>query len=73
MGTPRCWERGCKHYIGIKQDAPGDEKSERNVCTAFPAKIPDDIAYGSNLHLAPVPGDHGIQFEPKPIANTTIL
>jgi hypothetical protein len=36
-----------------------------NVCAAFPSGsgIPHDIAYGDNLHLEPVEGDHGIQFE----------
>lgn len=57
-----CAERGCKHYQGVKQP-DGTELSEFEYCDAFPDGIPSDIAYGDNAHLAPVEGDHGIQFE----------
>jgi len=59
---PRCYERRCKHFIGVKQDRENEE-TERVVCSAFPDGIPSEIAYGKNLHLKPVEGDNGIQFE----------
>lgn len=62
LEEPRCSIRKCKHYGGILQP-DGTETSERNVCAAFPVKIPDEIAYGSRLHLKPFPGDRGIQYE----------
>jgi hypothetical protein len=61
LEQPQCHKRGCRNYRGAQND--GDETTERNFCRAFPDKIPDEIAYGSNLHLNPVKGDHGIQFE----------
>lgn len=62
---PRCSQRNCVHFAGVKSD--GEEVSERVVCRAFPEGIPEDIAYGDNLHLEPVDGDHGIQFEQDPV------
>lgn len=62
LEEPRCSIRKCKHYGGIAQP-DGTEQTERNVCKAFTEKIPDEIAYGKNLHLKPVPGDRGIQYE----------
>jgi hypothetical protein len=39
---------------------------EGRTCAAFPERdsIPMKIWLGENDHQAPVPGDHGIQFEP---------
>jgi len=48
--------------VGVKQDGE-DEATERVVCDAFPGGIPDEIAYGEDLHLFPIKGDHGIVFE----------
>ena len=59
---PRCRQRGCKFFIGVKGE---DEKDQRVVCDAFPEAIPNEIAYGNNLHLDKFTGDHGIQYEPK--------
>jgi hypothetical protein len=59
---PRCSERRCIHYQGIKQP-DGTEASEVPVCAAFPNGIPEEIAYGDNLHLDEVDGDNGIVFE----------
>lgn len=64
----KCSERKCVHYIGVRSDSESDdhenpEKNERHVCRAFPKGIPDVIAFGKNLHLKPVVGDHGIQYE----------
>jgi hypothetical protein len=65
LSEPRCSERTCKHFIGI--DTPDgdvfDETKQVPVCAAFPEGIPDDIAYGLDLHLDPVKGDNGIQYE----------
>jgi len=53
LETPRCFTRSCKHYTGVYQ--PDEtEMTERNVCEAFPEQIPDEIAYGNNLHLKPL-------------------
>lgn len=62
-----CRKRGCKHFLGVKNDSkPFDEQEERVVCRAFPDRIPNVIAYGDNKHLKPFRGDHGIQFEKGP-------
>ena len=53
---PKCWTRECIHFIGIKSDEGDGEENERNVCNAFPDGIPDEIAYGDNLHTVPFPG-----------------
>lgn len=36
------------------------------VCDAFPVGIPTEIVIGENLHLAPYPGDGGIQYKEAP-------
>lgn len=68
LKEPRCFERNCKHFIGVKQDQDADgnfdEATERPVCAAFPDGIPQRIAYGSDLHLTPAPEqDNDIVFE----------
>lgn len=40
-------------------------KRDGATCIAFPDGIPVEILNGSNRHVSPVGGDHGIQFEPK--------
>lgn len=50
IGEPNCAKRNCKHLQGVKQ-ADGTEMTEVVYCTAFPDGIPDDIAYGTNLHM----------------------
>jgi len=47
---PKCYDRGCIHYIGVSQP-DGTELTERVVCKAFPDGIPNDIAYGDDLHF----------------------
>jgi len=47
---PRCSVRRCKHLIGVGPEEE-DEDVELCVCTAFPDGIPDEIAYGNDLHL----------------------
>lgn len=48
LSTPKCYERNCKHLIGVKQD--DGEVGERFVCKAFPDRIPEEIAYGDDPH-----------------------
>jgi hypothetical protein len=60
--VPRCFERNCKHFIGVVQP-DGTELSERVVCAAYPKGIPPEIAYGNVKHLRPYSGDNGILFE----------
>ena len=72
---PRCSERNCKHFLGVRlppdQEEFGDTPDEPELgqfvyCAAFPGGIPDEIAYGDNLHLEPFTGDNGIQYERDP-------
>ena len=60
MTIPNCFKRKCRHFI-----VPSDEEffPSKAVCRAFPNGIPDEIAFGDNLHTTPYPGDHGIQYE----------
>jgi len=53
LAEPNCYKRKCKHYIGVIQP-DGTELTETNSCKAFPKGIPDEIAYGNNLHLKPL-------------------
>jgi len=50
LAEPKCFIRNCKYYIGVSQP-DGTEMTERNVCEAYPEQIPNDIAYGDDLHL----------------------
>ena len=59
---PECSKRGCVHFIGVAQQ-DGTETTEKVVCRAFPEGIPQEIAYGNNLHTEPFPGDNGILFQ----------
>jgi hypothetical protein len=65
---PNCFARHCKHFIGVRNEDEGDqvEVNERPCCKAFPMGIPEEIAYGTNLHLTPYPDDNGLQYEPEP-------
>jgi hypothetical protein len=62
LAEPRCYTRRCRHFIGVSQP-DGTELTERVICRAFPEGIPDEIAYGDNMHLKPYPGDNGLRFE----------
>lgn len=61
LTTPRCYERRCRHLIGASSQT--SEQLQRPICSAFPKGIPEEIAYGDDLHLEPRDGDHGIQYE----------
>jgi len=52
--TPNCYIRKCVHLSGVFKSISNSEKDERPNCSAFPQGIPDEIAYGANLHLAPL-------------------
>lgn len=58
---PACSHRNCKHFQGVSPDE--DESKQVPICAAFPKGIPTDIAYGTNKHDKPFPGDNGIRFE----------
>lgn len=51
--TPNVYIRKCIHFIGVDQHDK-TEISERVICESFPGGIPDEIAYGDNLHLQPL-------------------
>jgi hypothetical protein len=61
IATPNCYTRKCIHFQGVNHVE--DETQQVPICAAFPKGIPEEIAYGDNLHLEPYPGDHGIPFE----------
>ncbi len=63
LEQPNCFTRKCIHFVGASDD---DEPQQKCVCLAFPGGIPEDIAYGTNLHTEPIEGDHGIQFQALP-------
>lgn len=46
----------CAHWHGKTEG--------RSTCDAFPAGVSVTFTWGGALHFDPVPGDHGIQFEP---------
>lgn len=47
---PNCFKRKCKHFIrSIYID--GEKISEKYSCCAYIKGIPDEIAYGNDLHL----------------------
>ncbi len=70
IGPSRCFERECRYLTGII-DVPNlaadciTDGAHRWACPAFPDGIPDDIAYGDNLHERPDPRQEGaLVFEP---------
>jgi len=68
----RCFKRHCIHHLGIRNtpNAPEDELGAYEVpfCNAFPKGIPDEIAYGDNLHLVPLENQgNDIVFEKEEI------
>lgn len=64
---PRCSKRHCRHLSGILQPTGEEPGGEFPYCPAFPTGIPQDIAYGDNLHLTDDPRQVGrVVFEPYP-------
>jgi hypothetical protein len=47
---------GCKHLVGDLMNPK---------CAAFPSGIPWEILLSKQDHRKPIPGDLGIQFDPK--------
>jgi hypothetical protein len=58
IAEPKCYSRGCQHFMGVSRP-DGTEASERAVCKAFPDGIPDEIAYGDDLHTKVKDGQVG--------------
>lgn len=61
----KCEERRCKHLYRGESKLPDDYIPciGSGWCRAFPSGIPDEIAWGENLHTAPYPGDGGYRYE----------
>ena len=53
LAEPECYIRECKHFQGVKQPYKKEE-NEFVFCMAFPKGIPEEIAYGHNLHKQPI-------------------
>ena len=51
---PRCLERNCIHYIGVKEFIKDDSLSQNHTCDAFLSGITTMISYGDELHLNPL-------------------
>lgn len=67
LAEPRCFIRNCVHYRGATWFGD-EEETENNFCNAFPEGIPEEIAYGDNLHLQPLKNQkNDITFEKVPI------
>jgi len=64
IAEPKCYKRGCVHFQGVTRDKDTIEQNERVTCTAFPDRIPAEIAYGTNKHLDPLVGqDNNVVFQ----------
>ncbi len=50
----------CKHY---------HDPSSPPACDAFPVRILDLVWLKGDPHTSPIPGDHGIRFEPKAVSS----
>jgi hypothetical protein len=67
LAEPRCFTRGCRHFLGVRQEPSETELDERAFCSAFPDGIPADIAYGYNAHTAVDERQDGTDvYEPHP-------
>ena len=62
-----CENRKCKHFMGYIRDSKSEDGYDAEalipICSAFRDGIPDEIAYGANLHLLPFNGDSNIVYE----------
>lgn len=55
---PNCSRRKCVNYIGLRELVEGDPSTSKYICVAFMFGIPDDIAYGDELHLKSLKNQH---------------
>ena len=56
ISTPMCYN--CAYFRG----------AESGKCDAFPDRIPDRIWFDRFRHDRPLPGDHGIRFQPRDLS-----
>ena len=54
----------CRHCRHLQHPA-------RRTCAAFPDGIPNDLWWAYRGHREPFPGDQGIQYEERPLADYT--
>ena len=59
LQPPRCWERKCKWFKGVRQPDETEAGGEYVYCEAFPESIPKEIAYGDDPHDEVKPGQVG--------------
>ncbi len=50
---PQCYRRKCAYFSGVRRLGE-QEETEVVYCVAFPDGIPNEIAYGNNLHTKPL-------------------
>lgn len=50
LAEPNCSKRSCIHFLGHDR-LNGTDESLVHVCRAYPDGIPDEIAFGDDLHL----------------------
>ena len=63
LAISNCQERGCKHYDNV---LALDDVNHVHICKAFPNGIPNEIAFGNNLHTEPYLGqENDIVYEFK--------
>ncbi|MFC1652412.1 hypothetical protein ACFL3F_01705 [Planctomycetota bacterium] len=61
----------CRHYQDQKEleQGLGKESLFMDVCKAFPYGIPEDITGGHHNHRIPYPGDNGISYQNRVMAD----
>lgn len=57
LAEPNCFTRNCRHYWGHTRSF--DPEGPIQTCAAYPAGIPDEIAYGDNEHADIQEGQFG--------------
>jgi hypothetical protein len=66
LAKPNCFDRECKHFLGVATKENEEEENQILNCAAFPKGIPLEIAYGTNKHLVRHPDqDNDIVYERK--------
>ena len=67
MVEPKCYHRECIHFHWPPKIINSELEDDCTLtCDAFPEGIPAPILWGSNNHVKPFSGDHGIRFERAP-------